>query len=89
MSSENVIKFENILKLPDGDTYFNRFQFIESVMDSKNYLEYYAKKISDDQLMAVLPLLATELAASNTDHASKIAKLALAVDFYKGGVDFI
>lgn len=89
MSLENVIKFESILSLPDGDTYFNRFQFIESVMNSKNYVDYYSKKISDDQLMEVMSLLSTELVASNIDDAKRIAKIALAMDAYLIGVDFI
>lgn len=89
MSSENVIKFESILNLPDGDTYFKRFQFIEDVMDSKNYVDYYSKKISDNQLMEVMSLLAAELEASKVDDAKRIGKIALAVDPYLAGVDFI
>jgi hypothetical protein len=58
-------------------------------MNSKNYVDYYSKKISDDQLMEVMSLLSTELVASNIDDAKRIAKIALAMDAYLIGVDFI
>ena len=89
MSSENVIKFEEIFKLPDGETYFNRFKFIEDVMNSKSYVEYYAKKITDEQLMAVMPLLRAELLTLNKDDVRRIAKTALSADSYNVEVLFI